>query len=297
MLPTATTQMRGEVQPARQLVPAEDPQADERRLEEEGQQALERERRAEDVADEPRVGRPVHAELELLHDAGDDAHREVDQEDLAEELRQLQVVRACRCGTRPSGRWRRCSDHARSSAARTGSGRSVVSPNCQRASSSGSSHSFTGVPSPIDFYSCVEAELLHSVEHSQPARATLDPWRISENSSGRSWTPLWDGDAPITASELRDKLTAARGDGKTPALTTVLTVLSRLEQKGFVDATGMRDRTCTPPPSPAPATSPTSCTKCSSPPPTAPRRSPTSSDPSTSPRPRCCAACSTRAAC
>ena len=31
---------------------------------------------------------PVHAELELLHDAGDHAHGEVDQEQLAPELRQ-----------------------------------------------------------------------------------------------------------------------------------------------------------------------------------------------------------------
>lgn len=53
---------------------------------------------------------------------------------------------------------------------------------------------------------------------------------------------LWSGDAPITANELRDKLSATRNDGKTPALTTVLTVLSRLEQKGFVD----RDRDARP---------------------------------------------------
>ncbi|GIT79131.1 hypothetical protein LLS1_08000 [Leifsonia sp. LS1] len=53
---------------------------------------------------------------------------------------------------------------------------------------------------------------------------------------------LWAGDAPITANELRDKLSAVRGEGKTPALTTVLTVLSRLEQKGMVD----RDRDARP---------------------------------------------------
>lgn len=53
---------------------------------------------------------------------------------------------------------------------------------------------------------------------------------------------LWSGDAPITANELRDKLAATRDGGKTPALTTVLTVLSRLEQKGFVD----RDRDARP---------------------------------------------------
>ncbi len=53
---------------------------------------------------------------------------------------------------------------------------------------------------------------------------------------------LWSGDSPITANELRDKLAGSRTDGKTPALTTVLTVLSRLEQKGFVD----RDREARP---------------------------------------------------
>jgi hypothetical protein len=49
-------------------------------------------RGAEHVADEAAVARPVHAELELLHDAGDDAHREVDQEDLPEEARQVQPL-------------------------------------------------------------------------------------------------------------------------------------------------------------------------------------------------------------
>src|SRR5690606_40202423 len=41
---------------------------------------------AEHVTDEPRVARPVHAELELEHDPRDDAHGEVDQEELAPEL-------------------------------------------------------------------------------------------------------------------------------------------------------------------------------------------------------------------
>ncbi|WP_431221176.1 BlaI/MecI/CopY family transcriptional regulator [Leifsonia xyli] len=53
---------------------------------------------------------------------------------------------------------------------------------------------------------------------------------------------LWEGDAPIAAGELRDKLTATREGGKAPALTTVLTVLSRLEAKGFVG----RDRDARP---------------------------------------------------
>ena len=62
--------------------------AEEGRLEEEGEERLDRERRAEDVADEARVLGPVHPELELLHDPGDDAHREVDEEELAPELRE-----------------------------------------------------------------------------------------------------------------------------------------------------------------------------------------------------------------
>ena len=63
----------GQVELRGESIPAEDPQAEERRLEEEGEQAFDRERRPEDVADEAGVVAPVHAELELLHDAGDDA--------------------------------------------------------------------------------------------------------------------------------------------------------------------------------------------------------------------------------
>ncbi len=59
--------------------PAEDPQAEEGRLEEEGEQRLDRERRAEDVTDEARVVGPVHPELELLHDAGHEPEGEVDE--------------------------------------------------------------------------------------------------------------------------------------------------------------------------------------------------------------------------
>jgi len=75
---------------AREPVPAEDPQPEERGLEEEREQCLDRERRSEDVTDEARVGGPVHAELELLHDPGDDAHGEVDQEKPTVELSQPQ---------------------------------------------------------------------------------------------------------------------------------------------------------------------------------------------------------------
>ncbi|MBT2498475.1 BlaI/MecI/CopY family transcriptional regulator [Agromyces sp. ISL-38] len=46
---------------------------------------------------------------------------------------------------------------------------------------------------------------------------------------------LWSNDAALTANELRDRL-AERGEGpaRAVATTTVLTVLSRLERKGFV---------------------------------------------------------------
>src|SRR4029453_18456474 len=49
-------------------------------LQREGGEALDRERSAEDVPDEPRVDRPVHPELELLHQAGPDPDREGYQE-------------------------------------------------------------------------------------------------------------------------------------------------------------------------------------------------------------------------
>jgi hypothetical protein len=74
-----------------QLAPAEDPQPDEHRFHEEREQALHRERRAEYVADEPGVGRPVHSELEFLHNSRDYANSKVDQEKLTEELRHPQV--------------------------------------------------------------------------------------------------------------------------------------------------------------------------------------------------------------
>ena len=46
---------------------------------------------------------------------------------------------------------------------------------------------------------------------------------------------LWSADRPLTANELRDALLDPAGPGAKPlATTTVLTVLSRLEGKGFV---------------------------------------------------------------
>ena len=88
---------RREVHARREPIPAEDPQAEERGLERERGEALDRQRCAEHAADELRVRRPVHAELELLDEARGDADREVDQQQRAEEARQPQprLVRPC----------------------------------------------------------------------------------------------------------------------------------------------------------------------------------------------------------
>ena len=69
-----------------QALPAEHHETDERRLHEESHQAFDRERRAEGVADEARVVRPVGPELELHRQAGGDTQREVDQEQPAPEM-------------------------------------------------------------------------------------------------------------------------------------------------------------------------------------------------------------------
>jgi len=56
---------------------------------------------------------------------------------------------------------------------------------------------------------------------------------------------LWDTEQPLSATDLRDRLAEpsdARADAKPLATTTVLTVLSRLEAKGFV----ARDRAVRP---------------------------------------------------
>ena len=53
---------------------------------------------------------------------------------------------------------------------------------------------------------------------------------------------VWDAPAPIAATDLRDVLKASGPEGKEPAITTVMTVLSRLEGKGFV----VRDRDARP---------------------------------------------------
>ena len=85
-----------EVNLRREPVPAEDPQPDEGRLEHERPEALDRERRAEDVPDVAREAGPVHAELKLHHEAGGDADREVDQEESPEEARHAQPLLVAR---------------------------------------------------------------------------------------------------------------------------------------------------------------------------------------------------------
>ena len=45
---------------------------------------------------------------------------------------------------------------------------------------------------------------------------------------------LWASDAALTANDLRDALAVRDEPGRPVATTTVLTVLSRLERKGFV---------------------------------------------------------------
>ncbi|KAG1393712.1 hypothetical protein G6F59_014314 [Rhizopus arrhizus] len=68
-----------------QAVPAEEEQADEGGFQEERHQAFDGQRRTEDVTHVVAVVGPVHAELEFHHDAGGDAHGEVDAEQDAPE--------------------------------------------------------------------------------------------------------------------------------------------------------------------------------------------------------------------
>ncbi len=73
----------------RQLVPAEEEQADKGRLQEEGHQAFDRQRCPENIADIIAVIAPVHAELEFHHDACGDTEHEIDAEQRPPELRHL----------------------------------------------------------------------------------------------------------------------------------------------------------------------------------------------------------------
>ena len=72
------------VQARRELASTEHSKTDERGFEEEGEEPLDRERRTEDIADKYRIDRPVHSELELEHDLGDDSDGEIDEEEPSE---------------------------------------------------------------------------------------------------------------------------------------------------------------------------------------------------------------------
>ncbi len=90
---------RREVHLRCQAIATEHPEPDEARLEHESAEALDGQRPPEDVADVLRERRPVHPELELLHQARRHADREVDQEERAEEPHQplpLGVLRPIR---------------------------------------------------------------------------------------------------------------------------------------------------------------------------------------------------------
>ena len=74
-----------------EAVPTEDPQTQEGRLNEEGEEAFHCQRSAEDVADEAGVFTPRHAELEFLNQTGGHTHCEVNEVQLAPELRHALV--------------------------------------------------------------------------------------------------------------------------------------------------------------------------------------------------------------
>ena len=76
----------GQVEAFRHFVPAEIHDGHEGGLHEEGHDAFDSERCAEDVAHEPRVVRPVGAELKLQDDARSHTHSEVDTEEFLPEL-------------------------------------------------------------------------------------------------------------------------------------------------------------------------------------------------------------------
>ena len=93
MRPEDDHEDREQPQPRAEPIAAEQHQAEEPALEEEREDALGREQAAEDVADEPRVLGPVHAELEFLDDAGRDAEGEDQAVDLDPEERQAPPFR------------------------------------------------------------------------------------------------------------------------------------------------------------------------------------------------------------
>ena len=67
---------------AADFIPSEEHHSHEGGLHEEGYDALDGERRAEDVADEPRIVAPVGSELELKDNSRRHTHGEIDSEEL-----------------------------------------------------------------------------------------------------------------------------------------------------------------------------------------------------------------------
>ena len=80
-----------QVRARRESLFAEQKESQERRLEEEGEHSLHRQRLADDAAREARKARPVGAELKLHRNAGDHAEDEVDGEQTAEQPSGLRV--------------------------------------------------------------------------------------------------------------------------------------------------------------------------------------------------------------
>ena len=70
-------------------LPAKKEQAHEGGFQKEGHQSFQSKRGAENIADVVAVIAPVHAELKFHHDAGGDAHGEIDAEQPAPEFRHV----------------------------------------------------------------------------------------------------------------------------------------------------------------------------------------------------------------
>ena len=90
-VPIATMTVAKKCRPRPDLVPSEQHDAEEAGFEEEGGQHLVGEQRPGDAAGEGREIAPVGAELVGHDEAGDDAHGEVDGEDLRPEMVQVAV--------------------------------------------------------------------------------------------------------------------------------------------------------------------------------------------------------------
>ncbi len=84
---------RSPVSPGREPLFSEEKEPEEGGFEEEGKDAFHGEGLADDAAGDAREMRPVGPELELHGNSGDDAHDEVDSEDLSPETRGVLIER------------------------------------------------------------------------------------------------------------------------------------------------------------------------------------------------------------